>query len=115
MEATGYECSSTAGNAACSYNNVVYPDSGNPYTVAYGESHCNATSGSLPALSTAFIHPGGGGYNASRSTTGSIAASVSPRASFSPIEAFAGGASTGRSLSVLAVAISWAIMAVMLI
>lgn len=44
----GYECSPTAGNAACSFENIVYPDGGSPFNVADGNAHCNSTNTTLP-------------------------------------------------------------------
>ncbi|CAF9903358.1 MAG: hypothetical protein HETSPECPRED_000231 [Heterodermia speciosa] len=48
--ATCYECSPTAGNAACSFNNIVYPDSGAPFSVADGNAHCNSTNTTLSSV-----------------------------------------------------------------
>lgn len=45
----GYECSPTAGNAACSFQGTVYPDSGSPFSVAEGDVHCNSTNTTLPS------------------------------------------------------------------
>ena len=45
----GYECSHLAGNAACSWHGIVYPDDGSPYSVAYGSAHCNTTNTTTPS------------------------------------------------------------------
>lgn len=48
-QSVGYECSPTAGNAACSFQGTVYPDSGSPFSVADGDAHCNSTNTTLPS------------------------------------------------------------------
>lgn len=48
-KSVGYECSPTAGNAACSFQGTVYPDGGSPFSVADGDAHCNSTNTTLPS------------------------------------------------------------------
>ncbi|KAL8791526.1 MAG: hypothetical protein Q9195_005854 [Heterodermia aff. obscurata] len=72
----GYECSPAAGNAACAFKNIVYPDGGAPFSVADGNAHCNSTNTTLPTVAPL--------NSANISSTLSYATSSAPAAQYSP-------------------------------
>lgn len=71
----GYESSPSAGDAACSYNSMVYPDSGKPYKI----SEPPANSHHHPATSSSSANAiYGAGISNSTSSKPSASASVMP-------------------------------------
>ncbi|KAI4217043.1 MAG: hypothetical protein LQ351_000351 [Letrouitia transgressa] len=107
----GYQSSSDAGDAACSFNGVAYPDEGASFPISGGSNATNGTTTTLTGTSTTVINvgttvaasasgssPAGGfGYNGT-TITGSVTVPTINPGSTSPPYTGGGCAAAANSL-----------------
>jgi len=92
---TGYQSSPTAGDAACSFNGTVYPDSGNTFPVPISPASPSGGTSLPSATGGAPIYPTGG------NGTGAGGSSSNPTGPGAPV--YTGAASANKAGGALAV------------
>jgi len=98
---TGYQSSPTAGDAACSFNGTVYPDSGNTFPVPISPASPSGGTSLPSATGGAPIYPTGGNGTGAAGPTGAGGSSSNPTGPGAPV--YTGAASANKAGGALAV------------